>query len=148
MKLHFQRTRAKPAGVSRKTPGRICPGEVPNSRQVEIPTVLCCELADLREQRFPKQGCSSKPPIEDDPQVNRGVVVAGILVLTGLAVWLAYWLCFAAWMTAYYSPDPGLLRAWQVRFYMLLVTLLMVCAADLYLVIKAIRIRNDHNVTG
>lgn len=62
-------------------------------------------------------------------------------------MFLAGHLCFAVWMCAYYS-DPGPLRAWQARANLLLASLLVVCAANLYLVIKVIRSRKDHNLTG
>jgi type VI protein secretion system component VasK len=79
--------------------------------------------------------------------VNRTILIAGIVVFTISAVFLAYSLCYAVWMTAY-SAEPGPLRAWQVRSYMLLAILFLVCAADLYLVIKVIRNRKHQNVTA
>lgn len=61
-----------------------------------------------------------------------------MLVLTAFALFLAYWLCFALWMTAYHR-EPGPLRFWQMRFYTLAVSLFVVCAADVYLLIRVVR---------
>jgi hypothetical protein len=70
--------------------------------------------------------------------MKRKVALVGIGVMTCLALFLGYWLCFAFWMTAYYT-DPSLLRAWQARFYFLLAGVLLSSSGDLYFVIKAIR---------
>jgi hypothetical protein len=62
----------------------------------------------------------------------------GIAGLTAVALFLGYWLYFSGWMTAYYS-DPRLIRLWQTRFNWLLAGFLLSAAADLYLVLKAVR---------
>lgn len=71
--------------------------------------------------------------------MNRKITVASIVILTVLAAPLAYGLCFALWMTAYYRGSPAALRSWQVLFWGLLASLFVVCASDLYLVVKLIR---------
>jgi hypothetical protein len=74
---------------------------------------------------------------------SQKALILGIAGLTVLALFLGYWLYFAGWMTAYYS-DPGLISLWQTRFYWLLAALLLSCAGDLCLVVKAVRNRRTH----
>jgi hypothetical protein len=75
-----------------------------------------------------------------DCRVKRKVALVGIAVMTCLALFLGYWLCFAFWMTAYYT-EPVLLKTWQTRFYVLLAGLVLAGIGDLYLVIRTIRSR-------
>lgn len=78
--------------------------------------------------------------------MKRTLMVAGVVILSLLALPLAYGLCFALWMTAYYRGSPDALRLWQVGFWVLVASLLLVCASDLYLLIKVIRNRKHQSV--
>lgn len=78
--------------------------------------------------------------------MRRSIAITGVVGLTGSALVLAYWLCFALWMTAYYRGSPALLRSWQVGFWLLALSLLLVCASNLYLIIKLIRTRKHQDV--
>lgn len=74
---------------------------------------------------------------------NQWTLWIGIAVMTALAILMANWLAFAGWMTAYYN-EPRLIQLWQVRFYWRLAGLVLLGAADLYLVIRAVRNRRDN----
>jgi hypothetical protein len=74
--------------------------------------------------------------------LKRRVALLGVAVLSCLVLFLGYWLCFAFWMTAYYT-EPRLLGVWQTRCYFLFGGVVLACCGDLYFVLKAISTRKE-----
>ncbi len=64
----------------------------------------------------------------------------GVVALSILVLFLAYWMCFAFWMTAYYSSDEAV-RTWQARFYMLFAAATLAFVGDVVLIVRLGRSR-------
>ena len=86
-----------------------------------------------------------KPSVKARPMSRKKrAVMLGIAILLSWAMVLmnAFWVCFAYWMTAYYS-DPDLIRVWQNRFCWWLAALLGNGAIGVYFVVEAVRFRRQ-----